>query len=103
MLVRPSTPLGDVTVNSSGSIGLGGNVTQGASKDLILRRGNIPIGDHAWMIKNPVIEHDLAVRTAVPTKVEGTDGSVFFPKVMPGARSLPERVARQAAQIGLVH
>lgn len=67
-----------MTVNSSGGIGLAGNVTQGASKDLILRRGNIPIGDHAWMIENPGIMHDLAMRTAVPTNAEGIGWATIF-------------------------
>ena len=77
-MVSSSSELGSVTVNAGGGVLLSGDVVQGASADLTLRRGHITTGDHEWMIKNPGIEHDLAMRTAVPTNATGDNPATIF-------------------------
>ena len=77
-MVSSSSELGSVTVNAGGGVMLSGDVVQGASADLTLRRGHISTGDHEWMIKNKGVEHDLAMRTAVPTNAEGDNPATIF-------------------------
>ena len=61
--VSSAVDLGDVEVNNSKGIMLGGNVMQGTASTLTLTRGIISdMGDHAWIVKNPNIEEDLQGR-----------------------------------------
>ena len=64
--------LGSVTVSSAAGLMLSTDVTQAAMSELTLTRGVVATGDSTWMVLNPNIEADLAVRSSVPAAGAGT-------------------------------
>ena len=70
--VSSRAPLGHVVINSSGGVMLADDLKQNDSATLTLQSGQIHTGDSAWVLLNPNIEADLAVRSAIPADAAGT-------------------------------
>ena len=70
--VASNAPLGHVVINSSGGVMLADDLKQHGFATLTLQSGQIHTADSAWVLLNPNIEADLAVRSAIPADASGT-------------------------------